>query len=309
MKKALVVGASGGMGYALTCELASRGVDVVAFARRKERLETLFQNQRKVTLIPGDVLNQSSLHQAAKGADVIFHAVSFPYPEWETKHVACLENVLNAAKTEQARVAYVDNIYAYGKQNTPRVTEEAVKEPHTKKGKLRLSMENKLKDSSVPTLIVHLPDLYGPNAENTILHETLKGVVQNKTANFVGSTKVAREFLFTFDGAKVMVDLAFDPQAYNQNWNIPAAHPVTGEELMDILRDITGFKGSVRSVSTMLIRLMGLFSPAMREVVEMMYLTESPVVLSGEKFEREVGPLPRTPYRLGLEQTIAWMKL
>jgi hypothetical protein len=39
-------------------------------------------------------------------------------------------------------------------------------------------------ESEVKTLIVYMPDLYGPNANNTILHETLKNVVQNKKANF-----------------------------------------------------------------------------------------------------------------------------
>jgi short-subunit dehydrogenase len=39
MKKALVAGASGGMGYALVGELVSRGIDVVACSRGKEKLE------------------------------------------------------------------------------------------------------------------------------------------------------------------------------------------------------------------------------------------------------------------------------
>jgi len=34
---------------------------------------------------------------------------------------------------------------------------------------------------------------------------------------------------------------------------------------------------------------------------------EEPVILSGEKYEKEIGALPRTSYRVGLEETIAWM--
>ena len=44
MKKALVLGASGGMGYSLVKELSSRGIKVVAFARTKEKLERLFRD-------------------------------------------------------------------------------------------------------------------------------------------------------------------------------------------------------------------------------------------------------------------------
>jgi nucleoside-diphosphate-sugar epimerase len=307
MKKALVVGASGGIGYALVCELVSKGIEVVAFSRGREKLERLFKNKPDVAILSGDALNQDDMNSAAQGVDVLFHAVSFPYPEWDKTHLQCMEVMLKAAKIHAAKVALVDNIYAYGRQSGYPVPEDAPKKPHTKKGKIRLAMENMLKESGVPWLIVHMPDLYGPNAENTILHETLKNAVQNKKANFIGGTAVAREFLYTFDGAKATVELALRPNAYNQNWNIPAAHPITGDQLMGIIRELIGYQKGVRVVSKNMIRFLGIFSPFMKEVSEMMYLTESPVILSGEKYEKEIGQLPRTPYREGLQETIDWM--
>ncbi|MEH7342308.1 SDR family NAD(P)-dependent oxidoreductase [Bacillus sp. JJ1532] len=308
MKKALVAGASGGMGYALVCELVSRGIDVVAFSRGKEKLERLYKSQSNVIIFSGDALNQDDLMEAADGVDVIFHAVSFPYQEWVEKHLKCIDIMSEVAKIKGAKIAFVDNIYAYGRQFNQLVTEDAKKEPHTKKGKIRLQMENRLKESGVPTLIVHMPDLYGPNAENTILHETLKNAVLNKKANFVGSTKAAREFLFTKDGAIAMVELALRQEAYNQNWNIPSKHPITGDELIAIIREITGYEKKVRTVSKSMIRFLGIFSPFMKEMVEMMYLTENPVLLSGEKYQKEINLWPSTSYRQGIQETISWMK-
>lgn len=308
MKKALVLGASGGMGYALVCELISRGIDVIAFSRGKEKLERLYKSPSNVTIFSGNALNKDDLMEAADGVDVMFHAVSFPYQEWDNKHLKCISMMLEVANIKEAKLALVDNIYAYGRQSKQMVTEDAKKEPHTKKGKIRLAMENRLKDSSVPTLIVHMPDLYGPNAENTILHETLKNAVQNKKANFVGDTKVAREFLYTKDGAKAMVELALRQDAYNQNWNIPSAHPITGDELIGILHEVTGYEKKIRTVSKSMIRFLGIFSPFMKEMVEMMYLTENPVLLSGEKYQNEIGSLPRTSYSQGIQETISWMK-
>jgi nucleoside-diphosphate-sugar epimerase len=296
------------MGNALVCELVSRGISVVAFSRGKAKLELLYKNIRNVTIFSGDALNQSELMEAADGVDVIFHSVSFPYPEWEKNHLQCLDIVLDVAKITQAKVAFVDNIYAYGRQSKQFVTEEVKKDPHTKKGKIRLSMERKMKESNVPTLIVHMPDLYGPNAENTILSETLKNVVKNKKANFVGNTKVAREYLYTIDGAKAMVELSLRQDTYNQNWNIPSTKPITGEELIAIIREITGYKKAVRTISKGMIDFIGVFSPIMKEMVEMMYLTENPVILSGEKYEKAINSLPRTPYKQGIKETISWMK-
>lgn len=49
------------------------------------------------------------------------------------------------------------------------------------------------------------------------------------------------------------------------------------------------------------------FSLSSREgnAVEMMYLTENPVQLSGEKYEKEINYLP--PYIKGIQETISWM--
>lgn len=307
MKKALVLGASGGMGYALVRELISHGVDVVAFARGEEKLKTLFGQQQNVEIYAGDALVAGEVSQAAQGVDIIFHAINFPYPVWNTTHPLCMDIMIRVAEEQQAKIALVDNIYAYGAQHTEKVMENIIKEPHTKKGKIRLAMENKLKESHVPSLIVHFPDFYGPFAENTLFHETLKNVVQHKSANFVGSTHVAREYVYTFDGAKAMVELAFRDSAYNQNWNIPATYPITGEELIKIIREETGYQKSIRTVSKTMIRFIGVFQPFMREMVEMMYLTESPVVLSGQKYEAEIGPVPATSYQEGIKVTLESM--
>lgn len=74
--------------------------------------------------------------EAAEEVEVIFHAVSFPYQEWEQTHLICLEQLLNVAAIKQAKFVLADNIYAYGRQ-FHLVTEYATKEPYTKKGRLR----------------------------------------------------------------------------------------------------------------------------------------------------------------------------
>ncbi|GAA3328076.1 hypothetical protein GCM10020331_070590 [Ectobacillus funiculus] len=171
-------------------------------------------------------------------------------------------------------------------------------------------METIVKESNVPALIAHFPDFYGPNAESTILNYTLQSIVQNKKRPALSETKkIAREFIFfTPDGAKAIVNLALREEAYGQNWNIPGAGVITGEEMVQTLRGITKYDKRVSTITKGMIRFLGLFNANMREVVEMLYLTEEPVVLSGEKYERIIGKLPRTSYEEGLRQTIAYMK-
>ncbi|WP_019155030.1 SDR family NAD(P)-dependent oxidoreductase [Robertmurraya massiliosenegalensis] len=308
MERVLVLGASGGMGYSIVRELLDRGIQVKAFARTKEKLEKLYGKDQNVTIITGDIFQVEDLKRAADDVDVIFQSANIPYPEWEEKLELFMRNILIAARENGAKLAVVDNIYAYGRSGGKMVTEEFPKNPHTKKGRIRLNVENVIKQSSVDALIAHFPDFYGPNAESTLLHYTIDNIVKGKRAGFVGNQEIKREFIFTPDGAKAIVNLALDERSYGQNWNIPAYGTVSGKELIEMIREITGYNKGVSTISKNMIRFLGLFNPMMREAVEMFYLNEEPVVLDGSKYEKVFGEIPRTSYQEGLRQTIEYMK-
>ncbi|MED1088956.1 SDR family NAD(P)-dependent oxidoreductase [Bacillus paramycoides] len=308
MKKALVLGASGSMGYAIVKELCNRGIHVAAFARNKEKLEVLFSGEENVKVVAGDVFIQEDIMEAAKDVDIIFHAVNIPYSDWEKTQPRLLKNILEVARYYDSKLGIVDNIYAYGRQGEEPVAEEVKKAPHTKKGKIRLQLEMMAKQAHVKMFIAHFPDFYGPNAESTLVHHTLKGVLANKLSSFVGDKKIAREYIFTPDGAKAMIELALRDEAYGQNWNIPGYGVITGEEMIQHIRELTGYTKPVMTVKKGMINLIGLFDKQMKEFVEMLYLTENPVVLSGEKYEQHIGVVPRTSYYEGLKKTIVHMK-
>lgn len=308
MKKALVLGASGGMGYSIVQELSERGIEVIAFARTKGKLDKLFGNHANVTTFAGDIFQAQDILEAAKGVDVIFQSANIPYREWEDKLELFMSNILLAAKEHSTKLAIVDNIYAYGRSDGGKVSEDFPKKPHTKKGRIRLKLEKLIKESEVDALIAHFPDFYGPNAENTILHYTLEGIVKGKKAGFVGSQNIKREYIYTPDGAKAIVNLAIDERAYGQNWNIPGYDSISGIELVKIIRELTGYEKGVFTISKNMIRCLGVFDKNMREVVEMFYLNEQPVVLDGSKYEQIIGEVPQTSYREGLKQTIDYMR-
>lgn len=308
MKKALVLGASGSMGYAIVNELCGRGIHVVAFARNKERLGALFSGNKHVEVVAGDVFVKEDIMNAAKDVDIIFHVVNIPYSDWEKQQEKLLINILEVSKHYGIKLGIVDNIYAYGRQGEGLVKEEAKKRPHTKKGKIRLQLEEMAKQANVRMFIAHFPDFYGPNAESTLVHHILKGILANKMSSFVGDKKIAREYIFTPDGAKAMVELALHDEAYGQNWNIPGYGVITGEEMIQHIRELTGYTKRVITVKRGMIQFIGLFDKQMKEFMEMLYLTEKPVVLSGEKYERYIGDIPKTSYYNGLKEMIISMQ-
>lgn len=304
MRKALVLGASGGMGYSIVNELSNRGIRAVAFARNKEKLTRMFKADPNIVIYAGDVFKQKELENAASNVDVIFQAINIPYGDWKTKLIPLNENIIATAKKVSAKIAVVDNIYAYGKSNGEKVSETTPKKPNTEKGKLRLDMERLYKNSDVPYLIAHFPDFYGPFAENAQLNYMIRHIVANKKASFIGKKKILREHIYTPDGAEAIVDLALREDSYGQCWNIPAYDVISGEEIIKLIREITGYNKKVSAVTKNMLRFVGLFDKQMREFVEMQYLAEEPVVLDGEKFEQHIGPVPKTPYKAGLKRTI-----
>lgn len=74
------------------------------------------------------------------------------------------------------------------------------------------------------------------------------------------------------------------------------------------VRELTGYQKSIRTLSKGRIRFMDVFSSSMKEIVEIMYLTQEPLLLCGEKYKKEIGALPQTSYKEGLQETIAWME-
>lgn len=304
MDEALVLGASGGMGYSIVKELSERGIKVKAFARNEEKLHKLFGQDLNVSIHNGDVFCLKDLETAATGVDVIFHAINIPYGDWQERLMELTRNVIATAKIQSTKLAVVDNIYAYGKSPGNAINESFPKNPHTKKGKLRLQMDKLIEESGVPYVIAHFPDFYGPYVENGYINYTLRQILSDKKASFIGSQSIAREYIYTPDGAKALVELSLNDNAYGDVWNVPAYDVITGQEVLKIIGSTTGYNKKVSTVTKNMIRLIGLFNKQMREFAEMQYLNENPLVLSGEKYEENIGPVPRTSYEDGIKKTI-----
>jgi hypothetical protein len=55
----------------------------------------------------------------------------------------------------------------------------------------------------------------------------------------------------------------------------------------------------------MLLRALGIFNPTMRELVEMGYLHETPVILDDSKLHGVLGAIVKTSYDAGIAATVA----
>ncbi|WP_372632173.1 SDR family NAD(P)-dependent oxidoreductase [Cohnella sp.] len=311
MKNAIVVGATGGTGAAITEELVKRGVRTVAFGRSAKKLEQLCANLSRpdcLTVAEGDAFRPEEIAAAAEGADILFHCANVPYHEMVSRLIPLGESVMEAADRLSLKVVAIDGIYPYGRRRMVRATEEHPKQPHTRKGQIRLAYEKMLFDdrwSRARIMIVRLPDYYGPTAnEASYLGSTLEAIAAGKTAFFIGNMRVPREFVYLPDAAFMIAELASRDDAYGENWHIPGAGLISGREIVRIARQAGGSAKPVIPLGKVGLSLLGMGLPVMKEVVEMLYLTEEPLVLSGDKYARRIGPAPATSFEEGISITV-----
>jgi nucleoside-diphosphate-sugar epimerase len=300
MKKAVVLGATGGMGFSLVEELVSRNIETIAFARSKDKLEQYSKEWGPLaTIFAGDALNEVQLRDAISEADYVFHSINIPYQNWNPTLTDILSLILRECRVQNKSFIYVDNIYAYGAQQE-KVHELTTKNPHTKKGKFRLKLQQQIENSGVPYIIAHFPDFYGPKAESTLLQYTFNQLLKKNRAGYIGHLDLQKEFIYIKDGAKALVELALREDAYGEEWNIPGVGTISGLEIAEIASAHLQQSIKLKPIHRWMINALGLFNPFMREFSEMMYLNETPVVLDGSKYEKRIGILPSTAYNIGI---------
>lgn len=121
MKKVLVTGATGFIGSGLVAELARRGYEVIALHRPGSNLKNL-QGGNRVELRSGDILDLSSLENAMKGCDTVFHTaalISFfknRYDEQFRINVLGTRNVVEASlRSGLEKLVHTSTVGAIGR--------------------------------------------------------------------------------------------------------------------------------------------------------------------------------------------------
>jgi nucleoside-diphosphate-sugar epimerase len=311
MKKAIVIGATGGTGAAIVEELVKRNIPVIAFGRSLPKLEQFaarLGNPPQLSLAVGDAFQADDVESASRGADVLFHCANVPYHEMEERLLPLGQAVMQAADRLGLKVVVVDGIYPYGRRQEDLVTESHPKEPHTRKGRVRLQFGQMVFDSQwkhARPLLVRLPDYYGPTANQaSYLGGTLEALAKGKIGFFIGNMRVPREYVYLPDAAKMVVEIVTRDHAYGQEWNIPGAGAISGKEIVRLSRIASGSTKPVIPLGRIGLSILGIFVPVMKEVVEMLYLTQEPLRLSGRKYERFIGPIPATSYEEGIAATV-----
>lgn len=138
--RVLITGGAGFVGAFTALEFIEHGHEVVAYDRRAEQNDVLAEAGDRVTLLAGDVLDRDRLAEVMRQhriegivhtAAVIGQSGGASDPDWMFNiNVVGTLNVLEVARTAQARVVYVSTATLYGQHaDLHALTEEHLPDP------------------------------------------------------------------------------------------------------------------------------------------------------------------------------------
>jgi nucleoside-diphosphate-sugar epimerase len=301
-----ILGSGGAIGNELAKELTNYTDNIKLVSRNPEKVNPTDET------MAADLLNADDVDKAVEGSSVVYLTVGFPYNYkiWQKSWFILIDNVISACKKHNCKLVFFDNIYMYDKEFLNGMNEETPINPPSKKGKIRQLVANKImnevKNGELTAVVARCADFYGPSIKNTcMLTETVFNPYSNgKKANWMGSDVYKHSFTYTPDAAKATAILGNTDDAYNQVWHLPtASNPPTGKEWIELIAKEMGVAPKYQVATKFLVRIIGLFVPIMKEMVEMIYQYDRDYVFNSSKFEKRFD-FTVTSYITGIKEIV-----
>ena len=308
-RKIALFGAAGAIGQSIAAALRQAGRPYRVVGRSRTSLTQSFGHDPRAEIVTWNPDDPASVRAAAHGIDTIVYLVGVNYWQFELHPQLMAKTLVGAVAEGVERVLLIGTVYPYGRARPDRGREDHPREPHTFKGKMRKAQEDLLLEADaagrIKGAVLRLPDFYGPDVDKSFLHGAFVAATTGKAANLIGPLGKPHEFVFVPDVGPVVARLIATPAAWGHVWHLAGAGVTSQQAMVDEISRQAGRPVTVRAAGKWLLRVLGVFNPLMREMVEMHYLLTEPVILDDSAVQKLIGPIAKTPYPEGIQQTLA----
>lgn len=320
-----LTGATGFIGHVLSRQLGDAGHEIVTVARRPDRARFLVE--LGVDVLPGDITDKSSMYEAMKGVDGVFHVAAWyklganakESREAEKINVTGTRNVLELMKELKIRKGVYTSTLAVFSDTHGKLVKESYRfhgpwltEYDRTKWKAHFEVALPMMEERLPLVIVQPGVVYGPG-DTSAIHATWQLYLRRRL--FLTPKKTAFCWSHVEDAANAHI-LAMETGKPGETYIIGG--PVhTLIEALAIAEKITGIPAPKRHpgpnamrVLAGMIHLLGrvtrlpeIYSyEGMRSIAGVTYIGNS------EKATNDLGFSPR-PLEAGLRETLEHEKL
>jgi len=307
---ALVIGATGGVGGAVAERLLAGGWRVRALNRDPETARR--GRDPRLDWVKGDAMVEAEVVAAATGAALVVHGANPPgYRNWAGLQLPMLSNAIAGAKAAGARLVFPGTVYNFGPDAFPMLTETSPQTPVTRKGAIRVRMEAALAEAArdgLKVLTVRCGDFFGPRPGNNWLSQGLvKPGRPIAGVTYPGPLDVEHGWAYLPDVAETMVRLAERDDLADFEVFHMRGHALSGRQLVAALERVAGRRLPVTQLPWLAVRAIAPFNETFREMLEMRYLWERPVLMDNTRLVARLGAEPNTPVEQALAAALAGM--
>jgi nucleoside-diphosphate-sugar epimerase len=261
-----------------------------------------------------DLYDQTQVRELTRGAKVVYQAAQPNYHEWAEKFPSFQKSILDGLTGGNAKLVLVENLYMYGDTNGRPITEDIPHNAHTRKGKVRSEISKAAfevhRTGKLRVTAGRGSDFFGAWGLPTAAmgERTFYPLLNGKPAQLVGDIDAPHTHTYIADFGKALVILGERDEADGQAWHVPNDNPrATQREMVKMIAEEAGVAPKTSAMGKGMMRFGGLFIPAAKEMVEMMYEFEKPFVVDSSKFENTFS-MKVTPMREAIKATVAWYR-
>jgi nucleoside-diphosphate-sugar epimerase len=184
---------------------------------------------------------------------------------------------------------------------------------HTRKGKVRAAMADQLRvlhdsgDLRVST--ARASDYFGPcgTAQSPLGDLVVGAALTGKAARVMGDPDQPHSYTYTVDAARTLAVLGARDDVDGEVFHVPNAPAQTTRQIIDTISEQMGSPIKVSTTPRLLLRVLGLVNPTVRELDEMRYEFTQPFIVDSAKAQGRLDIAP-TPLPEALQTTIAWFR-
>lgn len=258
-KSILVTGAGGFTGSHLSKALVKQGANVIAYVKRGSSLNNLSDVSNQVKIVKGDILDYTSLSNAMKGVDYVFHVAAIvpvnesrdlPYLSTQVNTVGTFNVAWAAVQSGIKKLLYTSTCHVYGNQPESKLPlkEDVVPNPpdiySATKYAAEILLRQFMNDNGMEIIITRAFNKYGPNqVGDWLFPRTIKKVLTQNTIS-VGNPDSTRDYSYIEDAVQGYI-LAMEKGKGGEVYNLGSGKETSVKEVVDKIIEFSGRKVSV----------------------------------------------------------------
>jgi len=304
-----VIAGTGPIGLSIMEELHRQSVSVIMVNRSGNAPEIIPDD---IQIKACDIQDAAALATICDGCDFLIHAAGVPRTDWIEKLPPIMDGIIGAAEKTGTTVLYLDNLSAYGDNHGIPISEATPERPQNAFEQVRSDLVRSLrtagKQGRVKFCIARCTDLYGPRIKRQPLGLAVFGeIAASRPASMIGRLDMPHSYMYIKDMAKMIYLLMTHEESSGQLWHLPCPAPITQQQILDILRDVTNSRVKATTINSSGLGWKSMMKPELKELKDILYQFENPYILNFSRYATTFGERTTT-HAQALFETLEWFR-